>query len=119
LADELVHQLLTTPPDEFVAARNELVKQLKADGQREQATAVAGMRRPSWVDWALNVTAVEHASEVERFADAASLMRDAQRSAVTGRGGVDLRSAMIGLRDRTGELARRANGALTSNGRPG
>jgi hypothetical protein len=76
------------------------------------------MRRPSWVDWALNVTAVEHAAEVERFADAASLMRDAQRSAVTGRGGVDLRSAMIALRDRTGELARRANAALTGNGRP-
>jgi hypothetical protein len=95
-----------------------LVKQLKAEGQREQATTVAAMRRPSWVDWALNVTAVEHAAEVERFADAASLMRDAQRSAVTGRGGVDLRSAMIALRDRTGELARRANAALTGNGRP-
>ena len=76
------------------------------------------MRRPSWVDWALNVTAVEHAAEVERFAEAASLMRDAQRSAVTVRGGVDLRSAKIALRDRTGELARRANAALTANGRP-
>ena len=71
------------------------------------------MRRPAWVDWALNVTAAEHAGDVERFADAADAMRDAQRGAVTGRGGVDLRTAMTGLRDRTGELARRANAVLT------
>jgi hypothetical protein len=76
------------------------------------------MRRPAWVDWALNITAAEHPADVERFADAAEAMREAQRSAVTGRGGVDLRTAMTGLRDRTGELARRANAALTGHGRP-
>jgi len=75
------------------------------------------MRRPSWVDWALNVAAVNHAAAVERFAEAAELMREAQRGAVTGRGG-DLRTAMTGLRDRTGELARHVNGVLTDHGRP-
>jgi hypothetical protein len=118
LDEQLAHQLLATPPDEFVAARNALVKQLKAEGERDQAAEVGAMRRPAWVDWALNVTATEHPADVERFADAAEAMRDAQRSAVTGRAGVDLRTAMIGLRDRTGELARRANAALTGHGRP-
>ena len=119
LDEQHLHQLLATPPDEFVATRNALVKRLKADGEREQAGEIAAMRRPAWVDWALNVTAAEHAADVERFADAAESMRDAQRGAVTGRGGVDLRTAMTGLRDRTGELARRANAVLTSHGRPG
>jgi hypothetical protein len=94
------------------------VKRLKAAGDREQAAAVAAVRRPAWVDWALNVVAAEHAGDVERFADAAEAMRAAQRSAVTGQAGVDLRSAMLGLRDRTGELARRANTVLTGRGRP-
>ena len=117
LDDALAHQLLATPPDEFVAARNALVKQLKAGGDREQATEVGAMRRSSWVDWALNVASAQHGNDVERFAEASALMRDAQRSAVTGRGGVDLRTAMTGLRDRTGELARRVNGVLTDHGR--
>jgi hypothetical protein len=119
LDEQHLHQLLATPPDEFVATRNALVKRLKADGEREQAGEVAAMRRPEWVDWALNVTAAEHAADVARFADAAEAMRDAQRGAVTGRSGVDLRTAMTGLRDRTGELARRANTVLTSRGRAG
>jgi len=117
LDDTLAHQLLATPPDEFVAARNALAKQLKADGRRDEAAEVGSMRRPSWVDWALNVAAADHAGDVERFAEAAELMRAAQRGAVTGRGGVDLRTAMTGLRDRTGELARRVNGVLTDHGR--
>ncbi len=110
--------MLATPPDEFVAARNALVKELKAKGQRDEAAEVAGLRRPSWVDWALNMAAVDHAGEIARFVDAAELMRDAQRGAVTGRGDVDLRAAMTGLRDRTGELARCVNRVLTGHGRP-
>jgi len=117
LDDTLAHQLLATPPDEFVSARNALAKQLKADGRRDEAAEVGSMRRQSWVDWALNVAAAEHAGDVERFAQAAELMRAAQRGAVTGRGGVDLRTAMTGLRDRTGQLARRVNGVLTDHGR--
>jgi hypothetical protein len=118
LDDALAHQLLATPPDEFVAARNALVKQLKASGDREQAAEIGAMRRPAWVDWALNVAATQHGSEVERFAESAELMRAAQRGAVTGRGGVDMRAAMTGLRDRTGELARAVNSVLTDQGRP-
>jgi hypothetical protein len=118
LDQQHVHDLLATPPDEFVATRNALVKRLKAEGEREQAAEAAAMRRPAWVDWALNVAAAEHAADVERFADAAEAMRAEQRAAVTGRGGGELRTAMTGLRDRTGELARLANAVLTGHGRP-
>ena len=118
LDEQLAHELLATPPDEFVVARNALVKQLKAAGERDQAAAVAAMRRPAWVDWALNVAAADHPDDVARFADAAEAMREAQRAAVTGRADVDLRTAMIGLRDRTGELARRVSDVLAGRGRP-
>ena len=47
LDDTLAHQLLATPPDEFVAARNALAKQLKADGRRDEAAEVGSIRRRS------------------------------------------------------------------------
>jgi hypothetical protein len=101
-----------------VATRNALVKQLKAEGDRDAATAIAAMRRPPWTDWALNVVASEDAPVVDRFVDAAAAMREAQQAAFAGRSGVDLRSAINELRERTGELARRANEVLTGNRRP-
>ena len=53
LDDTLAHQLLATPPDEFVAARNALAKQLKAGGLVAPAAEVGSMRRQSWVDLSL------------------------------------------------------------------
>ena len=88
---------MATPPDEFVAARNALVKQLKRDGDRESAAAIAAMRRPAWTDWALNVVADDDGEIVDRFAEAASEMREAQKAAFAGRGDVDLRGSHFGL----------------------
>ncbi len=93
-----VDDLFVVPPDEFVAARNALAKQLRAGGERERAAEVAALRRPSVPDWALNVVAHEHAAELEPFFEAAQESREAQRSAASGRGGADLRGALQGLR---------------------
>jgi DNA repair exonuclease SbcCD ATPase subunit len=117
LDTELAHQLFATPPDEFVATRNALVKQLKGDGDRESAATVAAMRRPAWTDWALNVVAAEDTAVVDRWAEAAAEMRDAQRAAFAGRD-VDLRGAINQLRDRAGELARSADKVLKRHRRP-
>ena len=46
-------------PAEFVAARNALAKKLKADGHRDEAAAVAALRRPTVPDWALNSVALQ------------------------------------------------------------
>src|SRR4051794_33762768 len=53
--DPEVDSLLTVPPDEFVAARNALAKSLRAAGRKQEAAAVAALRRPTAVDWALNM----------------------------------------------------------------
>ena len=55
---EQLRPLFEVPPSGFVAARNTLAKQLRAAKQREAATLVAAIRRPSWVDWALNQVAL-------------------------------------------------------------
>ena len=109
--------LSTVPPDEFVAARNALVKQLKADGQREQAAEVAKLRRPAPADWALNVVAHDQPEVVEAFLHAAEAGRAAQAAAVEGRAGEDLRGAVGELRAATARLAQAAGKVLSKAGK--
>ncbi len=117
LDQALLRQLCLTRPDEFVSARNALAKQLRADGDRDGATALTSLRRPSWIDWALNTAAAEQVAVVDEFAGAAAAMRDAQHAALEGRSGVDLRAAISSLRDQSAELTRAAAAVLTANGR--
>ena len=109
--------LSTVPPDEFVAARNALVKQLKADGHSEQAAEVAKLRRPAPADWALNVVAHDQPEVVERFLHAAEAGRAAQAAAVEGRAGEDLRGAVGELRAATARLAQAAGKVLSKAGK--
>ena len=115
--EDLRRQLYATPPPDFVAARNAAVKRLRAEKRRDEAAAVAALRRPGWDDWALNVVAAEHAGTVGAFADAASAVRDAQAAAIEGREGPDVRSSLRELRDSSGELIRLAGDALGRVGR--
>jgi len=117
LDQALLRQLCLTRPDEFVSARNALAKQLRAGGDRDGATALTILRRPSWIDWALNTAAAERAAVADEFAGAAAAMRKAQHAALEGRGGVDLRAAISGLRDQSAELTQAAAAVLTANGR--
>ena len=117
LDDTLLRALFASPPSEFVAARNELAKQLRRDKRREEATAVAALRRPGWDDWALNVTAVEQGADVASFADAASAVRAAQAAAIEGRDGPDVRTTLHDLRTATTVLVRHATAVLRRVGR--
>ena len=116
LDETLLRHLLLTPPPEFVAERNARAKALRAEGRREEAALVAIIRRPSWTDWALNRAAHEHPESVAAFAAAAEAMREAQAAAVEGRR-ADVGAALRALRDRTTDLVKLANAALTGAGR--
>ena len=115
--EDLRRQLYATPPPEFVGARNAAVKQLRAEKRRDEAAAVAALRRPGWDDWALNTVAAEHAGTVGTFADAAGAVRDAQAAAIEGREGPDVRSSLRELRDSSAALIRLAGEALGRVGR--
>ncbi len=117
LNESLLRQLYATPPPEFIAARNELVKQLRKGKQRDDATALAALRRPGWDDWALNAVAGTDGDVVAGFADAAAAVRDAQSAAIEGREGPDIRTSLRDLRDRSAELVRLADSALAGAGR--
>ena len=75
-----------------MAARTALVKELKADGRKDDAAAVAKLRRPSVAAWALNQVAREKPDLVETAIDAGEKLRAASDAAVAGRPG-ELRAA--------------------------
>jgi hypothetical protein len=115
--ETMLRRLYATMPTEFVAARNEVVKELRRAKERDEATLVAALRRPDWTDWALNVAAAEIEDAVGEFAQAASDVRDAQTAAIEGREGPDVRTALRALRERTADVIRGAAAALGRAGR--
>ena len=69
LDETLLRDLYATPPPDFVATRNDLVKGLRREKRRDDATALAALRRPGWDDWALNAVAASDAAVVAGFAE--------------------------------------------------
>ena len=82
---------------EFIAGRNQLAKQLKADGRADDAAAVAALRRPKLSEHALNLVAHHDAATMQRLTDAIAAASAAQASAIGGDAGA-LRAATNDLR---------------------
>jgi hypothetical protein len=118
LDEATLRRLYATVPTEFVAARNAVVKDLRRAKARDEASAVAALRKPDWTDWALNVAAAQRTDAVDEFVTAASDVRDAQSAAIEGRDGPDVRAVLRTLRERTADVIRTAAAALEDAGRP-
>ncbi|MGH2679385.1 MAG: hypothetical protein ACRDG8_02700 [Actinomycetota bacterium] len=81
------------PPEEFVAARDRVAGELKDAGKADEAARVKKLRRPSVVAWAVNAAARGRPEEIEVLREAGRELRRAQRKALSGGGGEDLRRA--------------------------
>jgi hypothetical protein len=79
-------------PEDFVAARNTLAKSLRADKRRDDAKAVADLRKPSVASWALNQVARRRSALVDDLVHAGDSLQAATARAVAGKRG-DLRAA--------------------------
>src|SRR5205809_4596366 len=88
-----VDELFDVDLAEFVARRDALVKQLKADGDKDSAAAVKALRKPSAVAWAVNHVARHAAKEIAALVAAAGDVRAAQARAVQGKDDGTLRTA--------------------------
>ncbi|NLE21713.1 MAG: hypothetical protein GX624_02855 [Actinobacteria bacterium] len=73
-----IDRLYELPPAEFTAARNEVARELRAAGRRDEAERVKGLRRPTAAAGAVNRLVREHRADVEEFLRAAAALRDAQ-----------------------------------------
>lgn len=75
-----VEQLYAALPSRFTPLRSELVAEAKQAGDKELATSIGALRKPTVAAWAVNHFVREHADELEDFREFAELLREAQRS---------------------------------------
>ena len=101
---EEARELYSVPPPDFVARRNALVRQLKADGRSDDAKAVGALRRPRLGEYALNAAVREDDALASRFAGAVAAATAAQSAAIGGGGAEAMRAATRELRAATTAL---------------
>jgi hypothetical protein len=89
--------LYALPADRFTEARNGLVKRLRAGGDRDEASRVAKLRRPSAAAWALNQVAREQPDLVVAVLDSGAALKAAMEAALSG-DATGLRPAQAGER---------------------
>src|ERR671917_735584 len=75
--DEIVRELYVLPPADFVAARNEMVRQARAAGSREIAERLQHLRRPTRSAWLVNLLARD-STAMQRLSTLGRELREAQ-----------------------------------------
>jgi hypothetical protein len=119
MTERSLQQLYQLPPERFTAARNQLAKELSAEGSRELASRVRAANRPTVAIWALNRIAREFPEELQALLDAGDRIRAAQASAVRGnrQGAGELRQASHDLQSKLAALIARGAEAIQGLGR--
>ena len=103
--------LYSLTPGEFVAARNQLAKELKQAGKAAEAKEVAALKRPAAIAAAVDRAARKHPEAVEALIAADDKLRKAQAG---GAGAESLKAAMGAHRDALRALAQAAESELPS-----
>ncbi|MDQ3895954.1 MAG: hypothetical protein M3326_01680, partial [Actinomycetota bacterium] len=76
--EAVTEELYALDPAEFVTARDDLAKRLKQAGDKQLATEVGKLRRPSPAAWAVNQLARRHRAELEDLVQKGEELRAAQ-----------------------------------------
>lgn len=112
--DEVAAELYTVHPAGFVAARNAAVAQAREAGNRDLATAIGKLRRPTLSAWAVNVLVHSAGAEVTELLSLGEELRAAQQRLL----GEQLRRLNQQRREVIGALARRARRLAADAGHP-
>jgi hypothetical protein len=78
--DAVADELYALPPGDFTSVRNERVKQARSAGDRDAATAIGKLRRPSQSAWAVNLLVRERRDLVDQLLELAEALRSAQET---------------------------------------
>ena len=76
---EIAERLYGLLPEEFTAARDSEAKRIRASGDRESASAIAALRRPSLAAWLVNALVRHRHDEVEQLLALGEALRSAQQ----------------------------------------
>src|SRR6185312_2489053 len=94
-----------------------LVRELRSAGEREQAAAVAALRKPSVAAWAVNQLIRTQRREVDALFAAGDALREVQAGVLSGSADArELRSAAESERAAVDALVALARGLLSSGG---
>jgi hypothetical protein len=75
--DEAASRLYASPAGDFIATRNELAKQLKADGDQLGSTRLKALRKPTVAAWLANLVARERPDELDDLLSLGDEFREA------------------------------------------
>jgi hypothetical protein len=118
MPEEQVDRLYALPLDEFTAARDELARSLRREGEGDAAAEVKELRKPSVAAWALNQVRRGNPQQVDELIDAGRRLREAQEELLGGGDREPLDRAAEDERRLVAELARHAERELVAAGRP-
>ena len=111
-------ELFGLPPEEFVAARDDLARRLRREGEAEAAKQVKALRRPPLSAWAVNQLARGQGDGLGPLLAAGERLRAAHQAALAGEGAAELRAAAKAERDAVAGLVRSAMELLGAAGHP-
>ncbi len=106
-------ELYQLPVDQFTQARDALVKQLRSDGRKEEATSASKLRKPTVVAWALNQVAARNAKQLEWLIEAEERVR---RALEKGGGPAEVREATSARHDLIAQIVDAAEKHLQRGG---
>ena len=84
MTDDELNALFIVEPEQFVAARDAMVKRLKAEKRKDDAAVVGALRRPSPVVWAMNQVARRNPATVDELIRAGGAALRAQAALMDG-----------------------------------
>lgn len=112
--DDVAAGLLAQPLDQFTAARNARVKELKAAGKTDLAGQVAGLKKPSVALWAANRGAKEVPAILRELRQSAEALARAQTAGRTD--ARTLRAASDDFQEKLDAVATSASAVLGRDG---
>lgn len=114
--DHRIDALFAGPAEDFVAARDALVKELKAAGDKEAAAEVKALRRPTVAAWAVNQVARTSEKDVTALLEVGDRLRDAHDALLEGKGDAGVRDATAERRKLVAKLTKQAVALLGAGG---
>jgi hypothetical protein len=114
--EQALDELYAAAPEEFVAERKRLAKELKADGHDADADHLSGLRKPVVAAWALNRLARDHRRDIDLLLDTGHRLRQAQAGVLRGDAREAFEQAQRTERDAIGRLVREAERLLGERG---
>jgi hypothetical protein len=112
-----IDALYALPLGEFTAARDELARQLRREGDGDAGAEVKRLRKPSVAAWALNQVRRNNPGQSDELIEAGRRLREAQERLLAGGDREPLQRAAADERRLVGDLTRHAERELVAAGR--